>query len=48
MFVYLFQNIIEYNKYLQEVVNVLESDPVFAEKLQKAAESDIRVCFVSG
>uniref|UniRef100_A0A182TLU6 EF-hand domain-containing protein n=1 Tax=Anopheles melas TaxID=34690 RepID=A0A182TLU6_9DIPT len=35
-------NIIEYNKYLQEVVNVLESDPVFAEKLQKAAESDIR------
>uniref|UniRef100_A0A182PHJ1 EF-hand domain-containing protein n=1 Tax=Anopheles epiroticus TaxID=199890 RepID=A0A182PHJ1_9DIPT len=36
------ENIIEYNKYLQEVVNVLESDPVFAEKLQKAAESDIR------
>uniref|UniRef100_A0A182Y169 Uncharacterized protein n=1 Tax=Anopheles stephensi TaxID=30069 RepID=A0A182Y169_ANOST len=36
------ENIIEYNKYLQEVVSVLESDPVFAEKLQKAAESDIR------
>ncbi|XP_049294988.1 nucleobindin-2 [Anopheles funestus] len=36
------ENIIEYNKYLQEVVSVLESDPVFADKLQKAAESDIR------
>ncbi|XP_052860013.1 nucleobindin-2 [Anopheles cruzii] len=36
------ESIIEYNKYLQEVVNVLESDPAFAEKLQKAAETDIR------
>ncbi|KFB35584.1 AGAP005608-PA-like protein [Anopheles sinensis] len=36
------ENIIEYNKYLQEVVNVLESDPTFAEKLQKADEADIR------
>lgn len=35
-------NVIEYNKYLQEVVKVLESDPVFREKLDKAAESDIR------
>lgn len=36
------ENVIEYNKYLQEVVKVLESDPVFREKLDKAAESDIR------
>lgn len=36
------ENVIEYNKYLQEVVRVLESDPVFREKLDKAAESDIR------
>lgn len=36
------ENVIEYNKYLQEVVKVLESDPVFRDKLDKAAESDIR------
>ncbi|EAT47638.1 AAEL001275-PA [Aedes aegypti] len=36
------ENAIEYNKYLQEVVKVLESDPVFRDKLDKAAESDIR------
>ncbi|XP_055622756.1 nucleobindin-2 [Toxorhynchites rutilus septentrionalis] len=36
------ENVIEYNKYLQEVVKVLESDPVFREKLDKMAESDIR------
>lgn len=43
----MFQNVIEYNKYLQEVVKVLESDPSFREKLDKAEESDIRVsCFV--
>ncbi|XP_058831274.1 nucleobindin-2 [Topomyia yanbarensis] len=37
-----FENVIEYNKYLQEVVKVLESDPAFREKLDKAVESDIR------
>lgn len=36
------ENVIEYNKYLQEVVKVLESDPTFREKLDKAEESDIR------
>lgn len=36
------ENVIEYNKYLQEVVKVLESDPVFREKLDKAPENDIR------
>uniref|UniRef100_A0A1Q3FJZ9 Protein with signal anchor n=2 Tax=Culex tarsalis TaxID=7177 RepID=A0A1Q3FJZ9_CULTA len=36
------ENVIEYNKYLQEVVKVLESDPSFREKLDKAEESDIR------
>ncbi|XP_053683965.1 nucleobindin-2 [Sabethes cyaneus] len=36
------ENVIEYNKYLQEVVKVLESDPTFREKLDKAVESDIR------
>ncbi|XP_055528453.1 nucleobindin-2-like [Wyeomyia smithii] len=36
------ENVIEYNKYLQEVVKVLESDPAFREKLDKAVESDIR------
>lgn len=36
------ENVIEYNKYLQEVVKVLESDPVFREKLDKAEEGDIR------
>lgn len=35
-------NVLEYNKYLQEVVKVLESDPAFREKLDKAEESDIR------
>uniref|UniRef100_A0A2M4A2F1 Putative nucleobindin-1 n=1 Tax=Anopheles triannulatus TaxID=58253 RepID=A0A2M4A2F1_9DIPT len=37
-----FENIIEYNKYLQEVVNVLESDPAFAQKLQEYPEPDVR------
>lgn len=36
------ENVIEYNKYLQEVVKILESDPSFREKLDKAEESDIR------
>uniref|UniRef100_U5EJI6 Putative nucleobindin 2 n=1 Tax=Corethrella appendiculata TaxID=1370023 RepID=U5EJI6_9DIPT len=36
------EDAIEYEKYLKEVVNVLETDPDFRAKLNKAAESDIR------
>jgi nucleobindin len=34
---------LEYNRYLQEVVQALESDPKFREKLEKAEVADIRV-----
>lgn len=34
----------EYHRYLREVVQVLESDPKFREKLESADEEDIRVC----
>lgn len=34
---------VEYNRYLQEVVQLLESDPSFREKLEKADPEDIRV-----
>lgn len=33
----------EYHRYLKEVVEALESDPQFREKLEKANENDIRV-----
>lgn len=33
----------EYHRYLKEVVDALESDPQFREKLEKAEETDIRV-----
>ncbi|XP_065348786.1 nucleobindin-2 isoform X2 [Cloeon dipterum] len=33
---------LEYNRYLQEVVQALESDPEFREKLEKAEVADIR------
>lgn len=33
----------EYHRYLKEVVDALESDPQFREKLEKTKESDIRV-----
>jgi hypothetical protein len=36
--------LVEYNRYLKEVVTALESDPEFKMKLEKAEESDIRVC----
>jgi len=36
---------LEYNRYLQEVVQALESDPQFREKLEKAEVADIRVRF---
>ena len=36
------ENIIEYERYLKEVVNALESDPQFREKLNNAQENDIR------
>lgn len=36
------ENILEYERYLKEVVNALESDPEFRQKLDKATEIDIR------
>ncbi|XP_034255892.1 nucleobindin-2 isoform X2 [Thrips palmi] len=33
---------VEYNRYLKEVVQALESDPQFRDKLQKAEDTDIR------
>lgn len=47
---------VEYNRYLQEVVQLLESDPDFRSKLEKSDPEDIRVryrvikltCFSSG
>lgn len=36
----------EYHRYLKEVVDALESDPQFREKLEKAEETDIRVIFL--
>lgn len=33
----------EYQRYLQEVVSVLESDPEFRKKLETVNETDIRV-----
>ncbi|CAH2223671.1 jg26948, partial [Pararge aegeria aegeria] len=32
----------EYHRYLKEVVQALESDPEFREKLEKADEEDVR------
>lgn len=34
---------LEYERYLKEVVEALESDPEFRKKLDKAPEADIRV-----
>lgn len=37
----------EYHRYLKEVVQALESDPDFRERLEKADEEDVRVrCYV--
>lgn len=36
------EDYIEYHRYIREVVNALESDPSFREKLEKANEEDIR------
>lgn len=36
------EDYMEYHRYLKEVVDTLESDPQFREKLEKAKESDIR------
>lgn len=32
-----------YSKYLEEVVKILETDPVFNEKLRQMPEADIKV-----
>lgn len=39
------ENAMEYHRYLDEVVQALESDPEFRKKLEKADEADIRVRF---
>lgn len=36
------EDVMEYSRYLKEVVNALESDPTFRDKLEKAEEADIR------
>ncbi|XP_017778756.1 PREDICTED: nucleobindin-2 [Nicrophorus vespilloides] len=36
------EDYVEYHRYIREVVNALESDPTFREKLEKADEEDIR------
>ncbi|XP_026318327.1 nucleobindin-2 isoform X3 [Hyposmocoma kahamanoa] len=36
------EDIMEYHRYLQEVVQALESDPDFRERLEKANEDDVR------
>lgn len=36
------EDYMEYHRYLKEVVNALESDPDFREKLEKADEKDIK------
>lgn len=38
-----FQSNLEYERYLKEVVNALESDKVFRQKLDNATEIDVRV-----
>ena len=38
---------LEYERYLKEVVEALESDPDFRSKLDKAPEADIRVGFLN-
>lgn len=37
------ENTLEYNRYLKEVVNLLENDAKFKEKLESAKPEDIRV-----
>lgn len=39
---------LEYERYLKEVVEALESDPEFRKKLDKAPEEDIRVSILCG
>lgn len=39
-------NIMEYHRYLKEVVQALESDADFRSKLEKANEADIRVSII--
>lgn len=39
------QGALEYERYLKEVVNALETDPEFRKKLDNATDVDIRVSF---
>lgn len=43
MFCFVFQDALEYERYLKEVVNALETDPEFRKKLDNATDVDIRV-----
>jgi hypothetical protein len=38
---------LEYKRYLQEVVETLETDPDFRKKLETAEEADFRVCIIT-
>lgn len=40
---FVFQSALEYERYLKEVVNALETDPEFRKKLDNATDVDIRV-----
>lgn len=42
------EDYMEYHRYLREVVNALESDPEFRQKLEKATEDDIRSGKIAG
>lgn len=42
IFIYLLQRNLEYERYLKEVVEALESDPEFRKKLNEASEDDVR------
>lgn len=36
------EDYMEYHRYLKEVVNALESDPEFRQKLEQAGEAEVR------
>lgn len=46
LFIFRFQSILEYERYLKEVVSALESDPDFRQKLDNASEIDVRVSHI--
>lgn len=42
------QGVLEYERYLKEIVGVLETDPQFRAKLDNASEVDVRVSVFAG